>query len=55
VIFSDASLRDMARRRPTTPAGFLATHGVGEKKLADFGDTFMAHIEARRTAPDLTK
>ncbi len=46
VIFSDATLRDMARRKPTSPDSFLAIHGVGEKKLADFGDTFMACIKA---------
>ena len=44
VIFGDASLRDMARSKPTTAAAFLATHGVGEKKLADLGEAFMACI-----------
>ncbi len=44
VIFNDASLKDMAQKRPTTPEAFLAIHGVGEKKLADFGERFMAHI-----------
>jgi ATP-dependent DNA helicase RecQ len=52
VIFNDASLRDMARRRPSTPSDFLATPGVGEKKLADFGATFMAHLEAYRPEGD---
>ncbi|MDA2928083.1 DNA helicase RecQ, partial [Acidobacteria bacterium AH-259-G07] len=46
VIFSDAALREMARRRPLTGPGFLSIHGVGEKKLSDFGDIFMAHIRA---------
>ena len=41
IIFTDTSLRDMARRRPTTPAEFLDVHGVGEKKLADYGERFM--------------
>jgi len=44
VIFGDASLRDMARRKPTTGSAFLAVHGVGEKKLADFGEHFMRCI-----------
>ncbi|MFQ5744490.1 MAG: DNA helicase RecQ, partial [Acidobacteriota bacterium] len=44
VIFSDASLRDMARTRPTTREEFLGVHGVGEKKLADLGETFLACI-----------
>ena len=32
VIFGDAALRDMARRRPSTLDRFLAVNGVGEKK-----------------------
>ena len=44
VVFADVGLRDMARRRPTTLAGFLQVKGVGEKKCEDFGDQFVAHI-----------
>ena len=44
IVFSDTSLRDMARRRPTTIAGFHSVKGVGEKKLADFGQEFIACI-----------
>ena len=44
IIFNDATLRDMARRRPRTPEEFLAVHGIGEKKLADFGERFMERI-----------
>lgn len=44
IIFSDASLRDMARRRPETTAAFLTVHGVGDKKLADFGQLFLECI-----------
>ncbi len=51
VIFSDASLRDMARRKPTTSVEFLTIHGVGEKKLADFGDAFMDCIESHAQQP----
>jgi ATP-dependent DNA helicase RecQ len=46
VIFSDAALRDMARRRPTTPEEFLAVHGVGEAKLKQFGERFMAAVRS---------
>jgi ATP-dependent DNA helicase RecQ len=46
VIFSDATLRDMARRRPTTPADFLAVHGVGSRKLEDLGGAFLAAIRS---------
>jgi len=41
VIFSDAALRDMARRRPSSPAGFLEVHGVGHKRCEDHGEAFI--------------
>ena len=44
VIFSDASLRDMARKRPESSKQLLDVHGVGDKKLADLGETFLARI-----------
>jgi ATP-dependent DNA helicase RecQ len=53
VIFSDRSLRAMARFRPTHPAAMSAIPGVGEKKLADLGDAFMQAIERTSTARSL--
>ncbi len=52
VIFSDASLRDMARLRPTTEEAFLRIKGVGQHKLAELGPRFLACIRAhvRETA-----
>ena len=44
VVFSDAALRDMARRRPSTPAGFLQARGVGEMKNREYGEVFLAVI-----------
>ncbi len=44
VIFGDTSLRAMARDRPRTREEFLEVHGVGQKKLADFGDVFLEAI-----------
>jgi ATP-dependent DNA helicase RecQ len=44
VIFSDAALHDMARRKPADRAGFLAVHGVGERKCEAFADEFLAVI-----------
>jgi ATP-dependent DNA helicase RecQ len=44
VVFGDAALRDMARRRPTTPSEFLLVHGVGEKKLEQYGDVMLEAI-----------
>jgi ATP-dependent DNA helicase RecQ len=46
LIFSDASLRDMARLRPRTPAEFLEVKGVGEWKAAEFGARFLAAIRS---------
>jgi ATP-dependent DNA helicase RecQ len=37
VVFSDVSLRHMARAYPEDPAALLKIPGVGERKLADFG------------------
>jgi ATP-dependent DNA helicase RecQ len=44
IIFSDASLREMARARPTTPADFARMPGVGQQKLRDFAEQFTAAI-----------
>ncbi|MCH2368855.1 MAG: RecQ family ATP-dependent DNA helicase, partial [Planctomycetes bacterium] len=40
IVFGDASLRDMARCRPTTLENFSLVHGVGQKKLDDYGEVF---------------
>ena len=44
VVFSDASLRDMARRRPSTLDNFRLISGVGQKKLEDYGEAFLSVI-----------
>ncbi len=44
IIFGDVSLRQMARDYPTTSAGFGLISGVGEKKLKEFAEVFMAEI-----------
>jgi len=44
VVFGDAALRDMARRRPSTLEGFLEVKGVGEKKRDDYGEEFLECI-----------
>ena len=46
LVFSDASLRDMARLRPTTLEAFLEVKGVGEWKAQAFGERFLAAIRA---------
>ncbi len=44
VVFSDASLLDMAKRRPTTPVEFQQVHGVGERKGVRYGKRFIGAI-----------
>jgi len=44
VLFSDATLRDMARLRPGSPDSLLRVRGVGERKLADLGQRFLEEI-----------
>lgn len=41
VIFSNATLADMARRRPTDLEGFLEVSGVGEVKAWKYGKAFL--------------
>lgn len=54
VVFSDATLRDMARRRPTTLETMRNVKGVGEKKLADYGELFTQHIVEHCQANNVT-
>ena len=46
MIFSDATLSQMARAKPRTPEEFLSISGVGQVKLAAYGDLFMNEIRA---------
>ena len=45
VIFSDVSLREMARSYPTTALEFGRIPGVGQQKQRDFAETFTAAIK----------
>ncbi|MCL4121121.1 UNVERIFIED_CONTAM: hypothetical protein GTU68_015633 [Idotea baltica] len=44
IVFSDAALRDMARRKPATLEEFREVKGVGDKKLEEYGEDFLAEI-----------
>jgi len=46
VIFHDATLREMARVRPTSIDALLEVKGVGARKAEDLGALFLAAIEA---------
>jgi ATP-dependent DNA helicase RecQ len=50
VVFADKSLIDMARRRPATPAEMAQVHGVGEVKLAQYGELFLDVIRRHPAA-----
>ena len=47
VVFSDATLAEMAARRPGTYAELLEVSGVGQAKLERYGDVFIEAIAER--------
>ncbi|HEV2393407.1 MAG TPA: DNA helicase RecQ [Verrucomicrobiae bacterium] len=52
IVFSDVALRLMARDYPSNAVEFTRISGVGEKKLREFGQVFLAEIAAHlRTCP----
>ena len=54
IVFGDGALRDMARRRPTTPESFLDVRGVGEAKRKTYGEAFLNCISEYCAAHQLT-
>ena len=48
VVFSDATLRDMCIKMPTTPHEFLDVAGVGKAKLKQYGEVFLRQIREFR-------
>jgi len=44
IIFGDAVLRDMSRRRPLTLDRFLCVHGIGQQKCQQYGTMFLDAI-----------
>ena len=44
VIFSDATIRELARQRPSTLGGMRAIYGIGDAKLLDLGQRFLQVI-----------
>jgi ATP-dependent DNA helicase RecQ len=51
VIFSDATLRELARLRPATRGELLAVKRVGEWKCEEFGRQFLAAIAEHGAPP----
>lgn len=50
IIFSDATLADMANTQPTNASAFLNVAGVGEKKLEHYGEAFLGLIRDYKSA-----
>ena len=54
VVFTDTTLEDMARQKPTTPDALRNVSGVGERKLQLFGRQFLEaitnHVRGRAEA-----
>jgi ATP-dependent DNA helicase RecQ len=46
IVFGDATLRDLARRRPSSRDALLSIHGIGEKKCAEYGHDLLTEISA---------
>jgi len=44
IVFSDASLRDMCRKKPTSLVQFSMVNGVGSVKLEKYGEAFVEAI-----------
>lgn len=49
IVFNDATLLDMAATMPSNHRELLAISGVGEKKIATYGDEFLGAIRAWKT------
>ena len=55
IVFGDTTLRQMAREYPTSVGAMEGISGLGEKKRAEFGETFAAAIaEFLETNPRIT-
>ncbi|WP_044173066.1 DNA helicase RecQ [Flectobacillus major] len=46
VVFSDATLSDMAQKKPLNQTEMLNVSGVGEQKYTQYGETFLTEIRA---------
>jgi ATP-dependent DNA helicase RecQ len=49
IVFNDATLRDLARQRPSSPEALLRVSGIGTKKLEQYGDAILTEIQKSRS------
>ena len=58
IVFTDSTLRELSRVRPSTPERMRLIPGVGDKRLRDFGARFLALIaeqcQARGVSQDVS-
>jgi ATP-dependent DNA helicase RecQ len=54
IIFSDATLRELARKKPSTPGALLLVSGIGMKKLESYGEQILETIR-RHSAKERQK
>ncbi len=54
MIFSDATLIDMAEKRPQSMEAFLDVSGVGTKKAETYGEAFLAVLRTGKGTPETT-
>lgn len=55
LVFSDATLEDMAANKPTTEKEMLAVSGVGNFKMEKFGQTFITKIKTYMAENNIEK
>lgn len=55
LIFGDATLRELARVRPSSVEQMAHVYGIGEVKLRDFGQVFFDALEAECLARQLSR
>jgi superfamily II DNA helicase RecQ len=55
-IYSNVTLVDLSTRKPITREELLATYGIGQKKVEQFGDEIIKIIKDHNNAstPDIT-
>src|SRR5205807_3988075 len=55
IIFGDATLRELARVRPSTLEQMRLVYGIGESKLRDFGECFLQALHSHCRERGLTR
>jgi ATP-dependent DNA helicase RecQ len=55
IVFTDATLRELARVRPSSLDRMLLISGIGDAKLREFGDRFLRHLDETCAARGLDR